>query len=170
MTLGELGTRLEFSVHNQMHIRFSAYPTNGSRLVRDESDFRTKWDDPGYDTLFDEYSSHVGPLFFRLHKWVDNRIEDWAEAHGAAVSRTKTPYGFDWFNTGQWVKVATPWTGAWGFQPISAAEEKTRIAIMEDVVKALFPPPDVQKRLTATDQEQHQREQRKVLSIRDLVG
>ncbi|HUK88893.1 MAG TPA: hypothetical protein VLZ81_00725, partial [Blastocatellia bacterium] len=82
MTLGELGSRLEMGIHNQMHIRWSAYPSNGWKLIRDESDIRGKWDDPGYDTLFDEYSSHVNPIFFRLHKWIDNRIEDWAEAHG----------------------------------------------------------------------------------------
>jgi hypothetical protein len=29
-----------------MHIRWSAYPTNGWTLIRNEDDFRTKWEDP----------------------------------------------------------------------------------------------------------------------------
>jgi hypothetical protein len=170
MTLGELGSRLEFGVHNQMHIRWSAYPSNGSRLVRDESDFRPKWDDPGYDTLFDEYSSHVTPIFFRLHKWIDNRIRDWAEAHGAEVMRSTTPHGFEWFGPGRWVQVAAPWTGRWGFDSVSTQEELARIRIMEDAMSILFPPPDRNSRFTAVEQEHHEREQRKVLSIRDVTG
>jgi hypothetical protein len=167
MTLGELGSRLESGVHNQMHIRWSAYPSNGMRLIRDESDFRPKWDDPGYDTLFDEYSSHITPNFFRLHKWIDNRIEDWAEAHGTAVERTATPHGFDWFRTGEWVKVAQPWTGAWGFEPISQQEETKRIAVMEAVTRVLFPQEAVMLRFTSTDSDAREREQRRILSLRD---
>ena len=32
-----------------MHIRWSAYPSNGSRLVRDESDFLPKWEQEHHD-------------------------------------------------------------------------------------------------------------------------
>ena len=170
LTLGELGSRLEFGVHNQMHIRWSAYPSNGSRLVRDESDFRPKWDDPGYDTLFDEYSSHVTPLFFRLHKWIDNRIEDWAEAHGAGVTRVKTPHRFDWFGPGPLVAVAAPWTGAWGFNQPGRARRGGAHRTMEEAMGVLFPPPDRSLRFTVTEQDHHEREQRKVLSIRDVTG
>lgn len=145
MTLGELGARLEMGVHNQMHIRWSAYPSNGGRLVRDESDIREKWDDPGYDTLFDEYSSHVSPIFFRLHKWIDNRIEDWAEAHAGHVTRYRTPHGFDWFRGPGWVNVPNPWSGAWGFGPMSPDEEKRRIRIMESVYKWLYDPAAAQQ-------------------------
>jgi hypothetical protein len=114
ITLGELGSRLEFSVHNQMHIRWSAYPANG-HFIRNEDDFRTKWDDPGYDTLFDEYSSHVTPIFFRLHKWIDNRIEDWAEAQGTRLQRYDTGHGFEWYRSPDWVEINDPWSGAWGW-------------------------------------------------------
>ena len=169
LTLGELGSRLESGVHNQMHIRWSAYPTNGSRLIRDESDFRSKWDDGGYDTLFDEYSSHVTPIFFRLHKWIDDRIEDWAEAHGAAVQRAATPYGFDWFGTGQWVKVARPWTGAWGFDHPTPAQEAERTRTMERVTQILFPQESHTLRFTAADSEARDREQRRIISLRDPV-
>lgn len=143
MSLGELGARLESLAHNQMHIRWSAYPTNGRKQIRDEGDFRPEWDDAGYDTLFDEYSSHVPPNFYRLHKWVDNRIEDWAAAHGRAVGRYRTPHGFDWFAPGPQVQVATPWTGRWGFDEPDAAEQARRVAIMEQVIKVLYPPASV---------------------------
>lgn len=165
-SLGELGSRLEGGVHNQMHIRWSAYPTNGYRLIRDESDFRTEWDEPGYDTLFDEYSSHVGPIFFRLHKWIDNRIEDWAEAQGSNVQRYATPHGFDWFR-GPAVQVAEPWNGAWGFEPVSPEEEARRIGIMEQVTRAMFPPPALRARFEAVGVERDI-EQERIMSIRDM--
>jgi hypothetical protein len=40
------------------------------------------WDDPRYDHLADTYSSHVNPVFWSLHGWVDDRIEDWKTANG----------------------------------------------------------------------------------------
>ena len=117
ITLGELGARMELSVHNQMHIRWSAYPSSGT-LLRNEKDIDRRWDDPAYDTLFDEYSSHVNPIFFRLHKWLDNRIEGWAEAHAADVERYRTDQGFDWFRDKgggrRWVQVREPWMGGPG--------------------------------------------------------
>jgi len=42
----------------------------------------TKWDAPAYDYLGDTYSSHVNPIFWKLHGWIDNRIEDWKNEHG----------------------------------------------------------------------------------------
>lgn len=162
MTLGELGSRLEGGVHNQMHIRWSAYPTNGYKLIRAEKDFRPVWDVPGYDTLFDEYSSHVGPIFFRLHKWIDNRIEDWAEAHGTALERYDTGYGFHWYR-GPGVKVEQPWTGAWGFQPVGADVERARVRVMEAVVQAMYDEPA----LEAAGVERPSAEER-IISLRDM--
>lgn len=167
LTLGELGARLEIGVHNQMHIRWAAYPTNGMKTIRDEGDFRPKWDDAGYDTLFDEYSSHISPIFFRLHKWIDDRIEDWAEAHGAAVRRAPTRHGFDWFAEGEWVKVAQPWTGAWGLEPPTAAEESKRVANMEQVTQVFFPPEPAARPMTSADRPPRPREPRRFISIRD---
>jgi hypothetical protein len=168
MTLGELGSRLESGVHNQMHIRWSAYPTNGYTLIRDESDFRDKWDDAGYDTLFDEYSSHIGPIFFRLHKWIDNRIEDWAEAHGNEVVRVSTSLGFDWFETGRWVEVGKPWTGAWGFDHVPPEEERRRVDTMENATKILFPPAKIQLKMKV-DSEEREKQQRRIISLRDMI-
>lgn len=131
ISLGELGARMELSVHNQMHIRWSAFPSSGT-FLRPESDIDPSWDVPGYDTLFDEYSSHVNPVFFRLHKWIDNRIEDWAAAHADRVERFKTPAGFDWFRDKdggtRWVQVPKPWMGG----------ANTSIQTMERVHGAMF--------------------------------
>ena len=167
LTLGELGSRLESGVHNQMHIRWSAYPTNGMTLIRDEADFRPVWDDPGYDTLFDEYSSHIGPIFFRLHKWIDNRIEDWAEAHGDQVERFTTPHGFTWFRSARFVQVDEPWTGRWGFEPVSEAEQLRRVSVMENVVRVMFPPAAHDARFQAAPADRDA-EQLRIISIRDL--
>ncbi|HEX2062295.1 MAG TPA: hypothetical protein VHK90_16270 [Thermoanaerobaculia bacterium] len=164
-TLGALGSRLESGVHNQMHIRWSAYPSNGWTLIRNEPDFRTKWDDPGYDTLFDEYSSHVGPIFFRLHKWIDNRIEDWAEAQGSKVVRYRTQWGFDWFRSPEWVEVEQPWTGPWGMEHPSPDEEKRRIAIMEQATEILFRTEEA----AALEAVSPEEKERRILTIRDLV-
>jgi hypothetical protein len=163
LSLGDLGSKLEGGVHNQMHIRWSAYPTNGSKLIRDEPDFREKWDDPGYDTLFDEYSSHIGPIFYRIHKWIDNRIEDWAEAHGKDVKREATPHGFDWFKPGRWVGVENPWTGAYGFDHVTGEEEKKRIGAMLQVKDIMFPPEPESLRVTPEVRE------RRIITLRDMV-
>ncbi|HKV39150.1 MAG TPA: hypothetical protein VJX67_08050 [Blastocatellia bacterium] len=165
LKMGELGARLERDVHNQMHIRWSAYPSNGYKLLRTESDLREKWDDPLYDTLFDEYSAHINPLFYRLHKWIDNRIEDWAEAHHNEVVRFRTPHGFDWFRPGRWVEVGTYWTGAWGFEHIPPGEEKRRIEIMERVMHILSGEegPSLKLAPGAPEPEHH------IITLRDMV-
>lgn len=84
ISLGELGARVEFTVHNWAHMRWSAQP----RELRPDPDpsapqaVDAKWDDPSYDWLGDFYSSHVNPHFWKLHGWVDDRIEAWKTANG----------------------------------------------------------------------------------------
>lgn len=85
MPLGELGARLEFTIHNQMHMRWSAEPATGIRPPVDPAHPDTidaQWDDPQYDWLGDTYASHVNSVFWKVHGWVDNRINDWAAANG----------------------------------------------------------------------------------------
>jgi hypothetical protein len=119
LTLGELGSLLEYSVHNDTHIRWSAQPRDPDTDAplpdpygRPDADYGEKWDNPKYDTLFEFYSSHVNPYFWRLHGWVDDRIDDWFEAHervhpGEVAAQ---PHGaIPWFKTGKWVRVADPW-------------------------------------------------------------
>lgn len=84
ITLGRLGAELEFSIHNAMHMRWASQPSE----VRPRADptkpelIDTRWDSPSYDYLGDTYSSHVNSIFWKLHGWIDNRIEDWKIAHG----------------------------------------------------------------------------------------
>ncbi len=40
-----------------------------------------KWDDVSYAWLGDTYSSHVNSIFWKIHGWVDDRIEDWKRAN-----------------------------------------------------------------------------------------
>lgn len=97
MSLGEFGARLEFTIHNQMHMRWCAEPVaTGVRPDVDPAAANTidiKWDAPTYDWLGDTYSSHVHSTFWKLHGWVDDRIDDWAKAND--------------------VVGAIPWRGMW---------------------------------------------------------
>ena len=114
LSLGALGNLLEFTIHNQMHMRWSSIsrdPKTDEPAMKDSFDFDAKWDDPKYDYLGDFYSSHVNPLFWRLHGWVDDRIEDWFNAHEAAQPGEIERYeyqGIAWFKPGKWVQVHKP--------------------------------------------------------------
>jgi hypothetical protein len=84
ITLGRMGAEIEFSIHNSMHIRWASEPS-GNRPEVDATNpelIDTIWDHPSYDFLGDTYSSHVNPIFWKLHGWIDKRIEDWKNAHG----------------------------------------------------------------------------------------
>lgn len=120
LTLGALGNLIEFTIHNPMHVRWASLPRDpgtGAVAVRETYDFDEKWDDPRYDFLGEFYSSHVNPLFWRLHGWVDDRIEDWYQAHEAAspgeIERSDHQ-GVPWFTPGTWVQAADPfdWPGS----------------------------------------------------------
>lgn len=120
LTLGELGSLLETSIHNDMHMRWSSIPRDpktgipvpGGRPASDIS--ADPWDDPTNDYLGDFYSSHVHPVFWRLHGWVDDRITDWFNAHEAAhkgeVIKSEVG-GVPWFEVGKWISAKDPWAG-----------------------------------------------------------
>ncbi|GCB52734.1 DUF4779 domain-containing protein [Streptomyces sp. NL15-2K] len=129
LSLDQLGAKIEWLIHNLMHIRWCSLPTDpdpespltplpGGRPLTETSDKWIKTARGGkpfyYDDLNDTFSSHVHPVFWRLHGWVDDRIEDWYAAHAAAhmgqVTR-KTVGGISWFAKGPWVSVETPWVG-----------------------------------------------------------
>jgi len=82
--LAELGVIIELTIHNAMHMRWASSPaasrpdpgpTEGEQIG-------TEWDDPRYNFLGDTYSSHVHPIFWKLHGWIDDRVEDWKVANG----------------------------------------------------------------------------------------
>lgn len=149
LTLGELGSLIEFSIHNDMHMRWSSEPRDpaGTPGAREDWDIDPRWDDPKYDWLGEFYSSHVNPIFWRLHGWVDDRIDDWfaahEEAHPGQVVRMEHG-GVTWFARGRWVVTSDPWPGppamdhghhGHGGGMMPGMKE------MEEVMGILFPPP-----------------------------
>jgi hypothetical protein len=123
LSLGALGNLVEFVIHNQMHNRWSStpidpttgkpplHPETGKPTGRESFDFNEKWDNPKYDYLGDFYSSHVNPVFWRLHGWVDDRIEEWFNAHEASHPGEIERYdykGIPWFKPGTWVQASEP--------------------------------------------------------------
>ena len=95
MSLGELGSRLEFTIHNRMHMRWSRKPARVRPDVDPEAAevIDKRWDVPSYDWLGDTYSSHVNPVFWKLHGWVNQCVDLWMKAHG--------------------VQGPVPWKGTW---------------------------------------------------------
>lgn len=129
LCLGELGSRIELGIHDWLHMRWSSLPrdpTSGlpTPYGRDSSDFMGRWYGSANHFLGDPFSSHVDPLFWAFHGWIDDRIEDWFRAHesrhpGQVVRQSVN--GEPWFAAGPWVRVAEPWLGpgpvgcgAWG--------------------------------------------------------
>ena len=86
-------------------------PKTGVLKQRDTFDFDPMWDDPKYDYLGESYSSHVNILFCRLTGWVDDRIEDWFNAHESIqlgeIQRSDLN-GVSWFKPGKWVQIEKP--------------------------------------------------------------
>jgi hypothetical protein len=120
LTLGAYGNLIEFTVHNWMHMRWatiSRNPETGLPAVRGDYDIDKKWDGAPHDWLGDFHSSHVNPIFWKLHGWVDGCIGVWEAAHNASHPgqlRPKEVRGIPWYATGSWVLKADPfdWPGA----------------------------------------------------------
>lgn len=110
LSLAAYGNILEFTIHNWMHMRWTEIPPRheetGALITRSSYDVDPKWDIPSYDALSDFHSSHVNPIFWRLHGWVDDRIEDWHQAHEASTPGSvtrKVHKDIQWYAKGQWV-------------------------------------------------------------------
>jgi hypothetical protein len=114
LTLGQLGNMLEFTVHGWMHVRWTETvydPATGEPIGRSSLfDIDPKWDDPANDDLGDFYSSHVHPTFWRLHGWIDDRINEWASANADRLV-PRTVDGIPWFAAdGRLVLAEKPFT------------------------------------------------------------
>lgn len=111
LTLGQLGNLLEFTIHGWMHLRWAhtVYdPESGEPIGRPEFDIDPRWDDPSNDDLGDFYSSHVHPTFWRLHGWIDDRINDWAMVNADRI-QPATVDDVPWFAAdGQLILVDEP--------------------------------------------------------------
>lgn len=121
LTLGAYGNLIEFTVHNWMHMRWASAlprdPDSGKLVLRDNYDIDERWDVAEYDYLGDFHSSHVNPIFWKLHGWVDDCIEVWQAAHDAAHPGQVRPQevrGIPWYVPGPWILKADPfdWPGA----------------------------------------------------------
>ena len=119
MTLGQFGSEVELGLHDWLHMRWASVPRDPSNgqpvpFARDPADFAARWYAPENDFLGDPFSSHVSPVFWRFHGWIDDRLEDWFRAHErfhpGEVSRLEVK-GVPWFAPGRWVEVADPWLG-----------------------------------------------------------
>jgi hypothetical protein len=83
VTLGQLGSDLQFTIHCAVHVRWAAPSPVGYRpSTTSAGEIGARWDAPKYDYLGDTYSSHVNPIFWKIHGWMDDRVEDWKRAHG----------------------------------------------------------------------------------------
>lgn len=92
VTLGQLGSDIEVTLHNAVHMRWSSPSAVGYRPATNIfSDIETKWDDPAYDYLGDTYSSHVNAIFWKLHGWIDGRARAWELAHGRTSAAPLEP-------------------------------------------------------------------------------
>ncbi len=120
VTLGQLGGFIEWSIHNWMHMRWTSVqrdPASGLAVPsgRVNDDFDPRWFAPENDHLGATFSSHVNPVFWRIHGWVDNRIEDWFRAQENArpgVVKRRAFKDVSWFEKdGKWVNLDDPWEG-----------------------------------------------------------
>ncbi|AHC65556.1 pyoverdine maturation tyrosinase PvdP [Pseudomonas aeruginosa] len=119
LTLGQFGSEMELGMHDWLHMRWATVtrdPSNGSPVMGDRvpSDFSPRWFRPENDFLGDPFSSHVNPVFWSFHGWIDDRIEDWYRAHERfhpGEVRRREVQGIPWFAAGRWVEVDDPWLG-----------------------------------------------------------
>jgi hypothetical protein len=79
VSLDQLGSEIENGIHNWMHMHWAAAPWSGAEATPD---------DPRNDYLGSTYSSHVNKVFWKLHGWIDARIDQWAHANQTAANLT----------------------------------------------------------------------------------
>lgn len=148
MTLGQLGNLLEFTIHGWIHVRWTHTlydPETGGAIVRNSLfDIDPKWDDPSNDDLGDFYSSHVHPTFWRLHGWIDDRINDWATANADRITPI-TVAGVPWFKMdGQLVRVSDPFSWPSHHPHHGPDHDDAEVHVMEEVMalmKNVLEPP-----------------------------
>jgi len=96
VSLGTLGSHVQFTVHQWMHLRFSTLPELGIRPtpINPTPDIDPMWDNLTYNYLGDLYAAHVNPIFWKIHGWVDDHIEEWRKANGLDT----IPWQYTWQN------------------------------------------------------------------------
>lgn len=161
LCLGELGSRIELGIHDWLHMRWASlgrdpnsdYPMPYGRR---NYDFSERWFRAENDFLGDPFSSHVNPVFWAFHGWIDDRLNDWYLAHKQAHPGEVKPKmidGIPWFAPGRWVRVAEPWLGpsregcgAWGLGN-GGGTGKLDIETMKLALQVIFSPEEDGDRL-----------------------
>ncbi|WP_273829197.1 pyoverdine maturation tyrosinase PvdP [Pseudomonas sp. SBT1-2] len=145
LTLGQFGSEVELGLHDWLHMRWADVardPANGMPVMeaRVSSDFAGRWYLAQNDFLGDPFSSHVHPMFWKFHGWIDDRIDDWFRAHerfhpGEVLRREVN--GVPWFAPGRWVEVDDPWLGAstHGCGPLGNAPGEMSLEMDQEVMK-----------------------------------
>ncbi|MBJ9977262.1 twin-arginine translocation signal domain-containing protein [Pseudomonas sp. S75] len=119
LSLGAFGSEMEMTLHDWLHMCWASVPRDPASgipvpFARAQDDFAGRWFERENDFLGDPFSSHVHPVFWGFHGWIDDRIEDWYRAHErhhpGQVRRLQVN-GVPWFAPGPWVEVADPWLG-----------------------------------------------------------
>lgn len=124
VSLGELGTLIEQTLHDGMGSRWASapgawrpdFPPPGETIPQG-------WDDPGYDFLRDTYSKHVNPIFWKFYGWVQDRLEDWKVVNGV--------FGREFWNS-TWVGKMPGDRQPGGRCPPSPREGPPLFAILDD--------------------------------------
>lgn len=87
-SLSYVGVLVEFTLHNNMHMRWAKIPKKGDDFSPMDGSFDASsllapsaYDDPKYNWLGNPYSAHVNPIFWKLHGWVDDTIKIWLHAN-----------------------------------------------------------------------------------------
>jgi hypothetical protein len=88
-SLSYIGVLVEFTIHNNMHMRWAEVPKTGDDFSPMDKKFTSQtllapsaYDGPNYHWLGNPYSAHVNPIFWKLHGWVDDTILAWLGANG----------------------------------------------------------------------------------------
>jgi len=88
ISLSQMGFALEFTIHNNLHMRYatqrpliqfqSADGIDGANIPLDGK-FSASWnfDDKNYNWLADPYSAALNPYFWKIHGYVDTLIDRW---------------------------------------------------------------------------------------------
>lgn len=82
--LDDIGAEIENGIHNWMHMHWSRQPWYQELPGQDPND-------PRNDYLGSTYSSHVNKAFWKLHGWIDSRIDQWE-----AVNNTQADFSQGW--------------------------------------------------------------------------
>ncbi len=88
MSLSEYGSWLESYLHNTMHMTW-AHPTQWYASYNpDFQDIMSNpakypaFVHPSNNSLAGTFTSHVNPFFYRLHGYIEERLQTWLDAHG----------------------------------------------------------------------------------------